>query len=66
MPSSVKLEVIVEVVVKVEAEVIPYFSGWVVGWLGDWVDGDVENIAISAFNQVVVEVEAGLGNFTCQ
>ena len=28
-------------------EVIPYFSGWVVG---GWVAGEVEHIAISAFN----------------
>ena len=41
----------------VEAEVIPYFSGWVVG--GGWVAGEVENIAISAFNKVVVEAELG-------
>ena len=34
------------------------------GWLGGWGAGEVENIAISAFNQVVVEVEAELGNYS--
>ena len=32
------------------------------GWVGEWVVGEVENIAISAFNKVGVEVEAELGN----
>ena len=40
-------------------------GGYVVGWLrrlcGGWVAGEVENIAISALNKVVVEVEAELG-----
>ena len=31
------------------------------GWLGGW-SGRVENKAISAFNEVEVEVEAELGN----
>ena len=32
--------------------------------MGGWVAGEVENIAISAFNLVVVEVEAELGTKT--
>ena len=44
---SQKLQLKLQSKLAVEAEVIPYFSGWVVG---GWVVGDVENIAISAFN----------------
>ena len=60
-PLSQKLQLKLQSKSAVEAEVIPYFSGWVVG--GGWVAGEVENIAISAFNKVVVGVEAELGNF---
>ena len=31
------------------------------GWVGGWPAGLIENIAISAFNKVEVEVEAELG-----
>ena len=40
-------------------------GGWVVGWLGGWVVGWLENwrvIPISAFNYVIVEVVAEIGN----
>ena len=40
-------------------------GGWVGGWLGGWVVGWLENwrvILISAFNYVIVEVVAEIGN----
>ena len=50
-----------------------YFCGWVVGWLGGWVvgwlGGWLENwrvIPISAFNYVIVEVVAEIGNMYSQ
>ena len=39
--------------------------GWVVGWVGGWVGGWLENwrvMLISAFNYVIVEVVAEIGN----
>ena len=39
--------------------------GWVVGWLGGWLGGWLENwrvMLISAFNYVIVEVVAEIGN----
>ena len=33
-----------------------------VGWVGGWVAGSIKNKAISASNEVEVEVEAELGN----
>ena len=40
-------------------------GGWLGGWVGGWVGGWLENcrvIPISAFNYVIVEVVAEIGN----
>ena len=39
-------------------------DGWLGGWVAEWVAGSNDNITISSFNYVEVEVKDELGKMT--